>query len=230
MTLIDRLPSHLITLEGDSFIDFTTAVETLRFCTQKAVNYDLVQRQLMLPSYRDVNVVHIIHRELVKCPDELPPEDIAGLDFIEDLGQRSDLRLDIARIRDSFIRGDWKSATVLAGAAIEALLLWKIIREGHEIWKAAAEKAKISKWVKDGKDPNHWELEDYLKVAKEARFIGDATATQCRLAQGFRNLIHPGREQRLQMRCDRATALSAEAGLEHVIREFSGETDGRVTR
>jgi hypothetical protein len=51
--------------------------------------------------------------------------------------------------------------------------------------------------------------------------IKDETATEATLAKDFRNLIHPGRSVRLQQVCDRATALTALASVEHVIRDLS---------
>jgi hypothetical protein len=40
---------------------------------------------------------------------------------------------------------------------------------------------------------------------------------QCRLAKDYHNLIHPGRAQRLAQVCNRGTALSAVAAVEHVV-------------
>ena len=52
-----------------------------------------------------------------------------------------------------------------------------------------------------------------MKNTKQAQL-----ATQTRLAKDFRNLIHPGRAQRQGQTCDRATALSAVAAVEHIVR------------
>lgn len=47
------------------------------------------------------------------------------------------------------------------------------------------------------------------------------TASQTRLAKDFRNLIHPGRSQRLAQKCDRGTAYAAAASVEFVIRNLT---------
>jgi len=67
----------------------------------------------------------------------------------------------------------------------------------------------------------NWVLFEYIEVAAELKVISDETATQARLAKDFRNLIHPGRAQRLGQECNRATALSAVAALEHVVNDLS---------
>jgi hypothetical protein len=69
--------------------------------------------------------------------------------------------------------------------------------------------------------PEDWGLHEYIEVSVELGVISSDTAVQCRLAKNYRNLIHPGRAARLSQACDRATALSAEAGVEHVVRDLS---------
>jgi hypothetical protein len=64
-------------------------------------------------------------------------------------------------------------------------------------------------------------LAEHILIAKHEDFIKQNTVKQVELAQGFRNLIHPGRARRLNEICDRATALNALAGAEQVIRDFS---------
>jgi len=48
---------------------------------------------------------------------------------------------------------------------------------------------------------------------------------QVTLTRDFRNLIHPGKAQRLKQKCDKATALSVVAGLEHVRRDLGNMGD-----
>ena len=69
-------------------------------------------------------------------------------------------------------------------------------------------------------DPAKWHLPELIEVAAELRLIKDGTVTQARLAKEYRNLIHPGRENRLQQCCDRPEALSAVSAVEHVIRDL----------
>jgi hypothetical protein len=121
--------------------------------------------------------------------------------------------------------GEWKAATVLAGSAIEALLLWALPskRSPTDITNAViALKSNGTLAGKQGSGPlDEWHLHEYTGVAEKLSIIKKETAIQARLAKDFRNLIHPGRAQRLGQKCDRATALSAVAGVEHVVRDLS---------
>jgi hypothetical protein len=112
----------------------------------------------------------------------------------------------------------WKAATVLAGAAAEALLLWAIIERKSASDTGAAHAAVIPSAPSD---PNRWDLDGYIKVAKALGLIEDETAKQADLAREFRNLIHPGRSARLAKKCDRGTALSALAAVELIVRDLS---------
>ncbi len=69
-------------------------------------------------------------------------------------------------------------------------------------------------------NPESWGLHQYIDVAAELDLISDESADQARLAKEYRNLIHPGRSARLAQVCDRATALSALAAVEHVVRDL----------
>src|SRR5262245_39051398 len=69
--------------------------------------------------------------------------------------------------------------------------------------------------------PETWDLHEYTEVAAHAGLIKDDTAAVARQVRGFRNLIHPGRAQRLAQRCDRGTALAALAAVEFVVRDLT---------
>jgi hypothetical protein len=166
--------------------------------------------------------VRLLHNDLRAClellPDEQTPAATAGLSFITDTQLRESIRSDIAFANRAFSGGEWKAATVLAGAATEALLLWVITSK-----KAAAERENARKTVipKALSDPNKWDLDGYIKIAQELALIEDETAKQASLAKDFRNLIHPGRSARLSKVCDKGTAHSALAALELVLRDIS---------
>src|SRR5947208_12675174 len=46
-------------------------------------------------------------------------------------------------------------------------------------------------------------------------------AAQADLTRDFRNLVHPGRAIRIGQKCNRATALSALAGIERVVNDLA---------
>ena len=115
--------------------------------------------------------------------------------------------------------GEWKAATVLAGSVVEALLLRALQQHPPEdVTTAVGTLVGNGTLRNPGSQLETWTLASYIEVALELRIIDPDTATQARLAKDFRNLIHPGRAQRLGQICDRATALSAVAAGEHVVR------------
>jgi len=69
-------------------------------------------------------------------------------------------------------------------------------------------------------DMDHWKLHRFIEVATHLNLIKPETSSAARLAQNFRNLIHPGRAARLEQTCDRGTAYLAIGGMDHVIRDL----------
>jgi ribosomal protein L30E len=140
---------------------------------------------------------------------------------------RQSLRIDISNATRALANAEWKAATVLAGSVVEALLLWALLQRPTDIPKAIA--ALLKKGTL-GKDPGtnleseSWVLHVYIEVAAELNVIKTDTATQARLAKNFRNLIHPGRTLRLGQVCNRGTALSALAAVEHVVGDLTPKT------
>jgi hypothetical protein len=70
-------------------------------------------------------------------------------------------------------------------------------------------------------DFDRWVLQDFIEIAGELKVIKPGSVIAANLARDFRNLIHLGSAARRSEVCDRATALSALAGLEHVIRDLT---------
>jgi hypothetical protein len=181
------------------------------------------QEATRLLSPEQADAIRGIREALAKCPDESPGLTTSELNFINDLRLRTNLRNDFGAVNRALSNGEWKAATVLAGSAIEALLLW-----GLQTQQAPAVAAAVTTLVANHtlrRQPpaalESWNLHEYIEVAADLGVIKPDTATQSRLAKDFRNLIHPGRAQRLGQTCDRATALSAVAGMEHVVRDLT---------
>jgi hypothetical protein len=101
--------------------------------------------------------------------------------------------------------GEYKAATVLAGAVAEALLLWAVMNALNP----------------PSGNPEEWSLGKLIDEAKARSLITDSTFKQAKLAQNFRNLIHPGRAQRTKETCNRATALTAIAAVEHIVNDLT---------
>jgi hypothetical protein len=82
--------------------------------------------EIGVAAIRGRNVLLILREALAKCPDQIPSPAMAEQAFITDDVLRDSIRLDISTATSSLQNGEWKAATVLAGAAAEALLLWAI--------------------------------------------------------------------------------------------------------
>jgi hypothetical protein len=146
---------------------------------------------------RSGEAVRDIRTFLTKCPDDWPPDSVHALSFIT------------------------KAATVLAGSVVEALLLWKLGSLPPADVNGMAKTLGLN--VKP--DLRWWHLPDYIEVAAKLPVttpsIRADTATLLRLVKDFRNLIHPGRAERLAKKCDRSTALTALAGIVAVVNDLT---------
>jgi hypothetical protein len=71
----------------------------------------------------DENPVFLLPTAMRACPDEAPSPRTAALAFSGDQALRDSIRLDISAANQALAEAEWKGATVLAGSAVEALLL-----------------------------------------------------------------------------------------------------------
>jgi hypothetical protein len=207
--LIDELPTELLTISGMDYSDLVCGVEAIRnsvaFWQHKGPG------QIGAAPIRGKNILVMLREVLAKCPDQIPSVATAELAFITDGVLRDSIRLDISTATSALHSGEWKAATVLAGAAAEALLLWAVTNAPGLSTLA----------TKPTGSPDVWGLGDYIGVATSLNLIKSNTAQQVGLAKNFRNLIHPGRARRLGEVCDRATALTALAAVECIVRDLS---------
>ena len=147
-----------------------------------------------------MNPVQALYKALQQCPDAAPSPTTAGLEFISDPDFRHELRIDISTAEQALTHGEWKAATVLAGAVVEALLLWALQQVGPAVYQGPGTPSTPL----DG-----WSLHQYIAVAEQCGIIDPTTAIQARLAKDFRNFIHPGRTQRQGESCTQSTAMTA---------------------
>jgi hypothetical protein len=215
--LASELPDAFLTLGTDEYSDYRVGINALKDLVnlwQNAPAAPSVNRQAMIGT-QSLNDIRSL---LAKCPDEAPSPSTVELSFITDLPLRESIRNDISAATRALHDGLWKAATVLAGAATEALLLWAIRdrKSASEI-----EKARSGVIPQARPDPNDWSLDGYIKVARALALIEEETEKQADLAKDFRNLIHPGRSARLTKVCDHGTALSALAAVAFVVRDVS---------
>lgn len=142
--------------------------------------------------------------------------------FIADEDFRRAILVDIGAIERALAGGEWKSATVVAGSVIEALLLQGLLKLNATDFAAGRTATKSAGGGKKAPtDPHKWVLAQYIAGSEAAGLIEPDTAASCGLAKNYRNFIHPGRATRLGTPCDRGTAYAAVGAMEHVIRDLS---------
>jgi hypothetical protein len=220
--LVREVPNELLTLDAADFADLTIAIAAIELLMSRWVN-DKGPYAISHVSGEDVIIT--IRRILGTCPDQHPPAGTADLLFITDQQFRESMRLDIGAVNTALLNTEWKAATVLGGAAIEALLHWKLSElqtNGADI-VAAKTRAKESGKLQSlpPADLNRWVLIEFISVARESGVIEERTFKQTDTARDYRNLIHPGYASRSGQVCNRATALAVVSGLEHVIDDLS---------
>ena len=174
--LAERVPDELLILSPHEYADFLAALAALRAA---------VEAWQSRPGFtwdaagHEKHPLHVVHGYLSHCPDESPSLGTTGLNFITDDQLRESIRLDISAATQDFANGEWKGATVLAGSATEALLLWAIQQ------RPSAEVASARSALKKdpGADMSWWHLSTFI-----------ACRTQTRNPQGADG--HPSRARR----------------------------------
>ncbi len=216
--LADAVPSELLILDATSYASLLASTAYLQ-ALGNVFQANRAPVALILSGY-DRNPVALIRDAMASCRDQEPTQGTTALAFITDPQLRDSIRLDISGAYRDLAQDELKGATVLAGSAVEALLLWKI--QEHEKEKPGALAVALAALPqKLSPDPEDWVLHQYIAVASQLNLIEPETATQARQAKDFRNLIHPGRAKRKGQRCDRGTALAALSAAELVARDVA---------
>jgi hypothetical protein len=223
LVLAEKIPDELLVLRGEDYNNYVTALEIIRHTLSQWIQGHL---HLFLPLVGNRNAVLVVYEALTLCPDESTAPATATLMFISDPELRDSIGLDISAADRDLVNAEWKGATVLAGSATEALLLWAVGEaEKQSLGTLATTRAAL---ITAGElsnntnvNPEWWGLHEFIKVAHYIGLIEDNTAEAARLCKDFRNLIHPGRAARLAQICDRGTAHLALAAVALVVRDLA---------
>jgi hypothetical protein len=221
LKLVQSIPDTLVNVSSANYADLVLATSTieehLKIWRSRGNVGDMTH-------IKGRDAVTIIRQVLALCPDEHPPPSTTELNFIDDPHLGESIRRDVGAANRALNGAEWKAATVLAGAAVEALLLWRLQQKPpglDAIENAVVDLVADNTFTKKPSDcMDRWDLHHYIEVAVQLDLIKPDTASAARLARNFRNLIHPGRAARLAQNCDRATAYTAIGALEHVIRDL----------
>jgi hypothetical protein len=219
--MLDRVPDNLIALTSDEFAQFQTAAATMR----NQLDWWRIHGDQALdstPGYPGEDPITLLFLLLSKCPDEASDASEAGFEFIEinlcaivfgPIKEESTAPLRMA---------SGKLRRFLAGLWLRQYFFWAIQQRTSADVDIGLTKAQKEGLIssKISRDPLRWDLHEFIEVSANLGIIGSNTAIQTRLAKEYRNLIHPGREQRLVAQCGRGEAMATAASIEQVIRDM----------
>jgi hypothetical protein len=208
LELLARIPDELIRLSSDDAALYWANTAALR--NEWEDRNQSINQVIVRPIGRaDHTSLFETRRLLAKCSDEAPVVHTTGLEFLPNDRFREGLRTDISSANSALMNHEYKAAAVLGGSVVEALLLWGLEKEGEPKVRTTVQGAPTTAI-------NEWALGQMIGAAHACKLISDNTRKQAELAQNFRNLIHPGRQARLQETCDRGAALGTLAAVEKV--------------
>jgi hypothetical protein len=128
-------------------------------------------------------------------------------DFITDEELRRSLEEDCRELEVAFEHSAWKSAHVLVGSIVEALLVDSLISSGY-LSSGSDDVLKL-------------DLGKLVELCGARGILTDKTKELSTIVKSYRNLIHPGRLVRLKEQVDRSSATVANALLTMIIAEVS---------
>jgi hypothetical protein len=134
---------------------------------------------------------------------------VISFDFITDEAFRSCLESDYAELEACLNAKAWKSAHVVAGSIIEAVLI------DYLLFSDSKAKARA--------DPLKMDLATAISTCQKEGAISGKTAHLCSAVKDYRNLIHPGRSIRLGETIDENSARVAHALVGMVVAEVSNK-------
>jgi hypothetical protein len=133
-----------------------------------------------------------------------------SFDFITEADFRKSLESDFEEMRKSIEGGAWKSAQVIAGSIVEALLIDYLVSVPHQ--------------GRPAKNPLAMDLAEAISICRQERVLTDRTADLCSVVRSYRNLIHPGRLVRLEEPPPARESASIALSLVEIITEEIART------
>lgn len=133
--------------------------------------------------------------------------------YVNDLEVRAIVQRDYLELQRAYVASCWKSVIILAGGAIEALLMQELAN-GSARALAATRAPKTP-------DISRWDLADLIEVAVELGMVGSGVNKLSHSVREFRNLVHAGNEIRSGLVFGQEEARIALEVLNIVDRELS---------
>ncbi len=139
--------------------------------------------------------------------DVYNPARMIEFDFIVDDRFRDSLMADHAEFRTSLSGEAWKTALVLVGSIVGALLVDHLVATDYR--------------KRTGTDPLKMHLGVLIAACENDKVLSAKTAALSTVVKSYRNLIHPGRSVRLGETASKSAANVAGELLQMIVEEIS---------
>lgn len=233
VSLVDAIGEEVLAgLTGPQQQDLLIAVEYLRITTNRR-NYppNSGGPNIVVTAFVPLGNRHpvlVVREVMAACPEEPIAVAQSKLGFLADKELERLIATDVASAEGAFADGRYKNACVMAGSAIEALLLWAVQRRTPSEHQSAIQASQTARAAHgrpqiqrpDG-DPRRWGLEQYIEVAKHLPVLSATAADAAILAKDFRNLIHPGKAERMQTQASKGSAAQGIAAMLLTIEDLA---------
>jgi hypothetical protein len=219
LELYDQIPAELIRLSPNEYAELVRAIGTIR------IGVEQFRLNSNPESLRPVGGALGNAWRLVTTLKDEAPSTGHDLSFIKDAVLLEMIGLDISAVATDLQSGEWKGATIIAGSCCEALLLYGLQAKEKQKPGAIVSAVSVISWpsrppkASDVTDRS-WDLFSYTEAAHQMALISTATQDELTLARNYRNLIHPAKTVREQVKCDRGTAYIAAGALEHLVSDL----------
>ena len=218
--LMKRLPAVVRELERLDARDFApiaraafvTGLAELRWAAGKAESDSRVG---------DVRLLRKETQTLVECLNEYGGEGARGVtrgfQFINDAEMRRLIERDYRELAIRLLpSGAWKSAVVMCGSILEAIL-FDVLLATEDL----RSRALTTKYAPKPKQA--WTLHALIQTANELGLLSaQRVATFDQILRDYRNFVHPDKELRAKHPCGEPEALMAKGALDAVCNELQG--------
>lgn len=137
-------------------------------------------------------------------------------DFVDDSALRDILARDYRELRRVIKAGARKSAIVLCGSIMEALLLYKL-------YTAEGKQKYFDKYQRslESTQDKRWELEDLINFNANLGYLDENAKNEAHFIRNYRNLIHPNKEKRGELKVTGELLVASTALLSHVMKSLT---------
>jgi hypothetical protein len=152
--------------------------------------------------------------------DETPVVEPRTFGFVSDSSTRSILERDYRELQHAYVAKCWKSAIILAGGLLEAMLLDKL--------KANQNATLASPKSPKNTDIDRWSLQNLITVATDLSFISSGADKLSHSVREYRNLVHPANEVRNNLKVQQEEARIALEVVRLVYRDLEQALRSRL--